>query len=135
MRVSRVRRLALSRFKERWERRPGIRGILLRDYAQERLGLSPGEAMFEGMEVGMIVVLDTFSFPYVGEVVRINDQGITLKNAVKVLYDGRHGEFSKGAKKVPATAEIEATYPLYTVATDFIGGWGIYPGGKIPDAQ
>lgn len=136
MRHQRLNRLAAMRCKFRLlTRQPDGRSILRRDFAQETLGLTPGEAMFNGMEKGMIVVVDTFAFPIIGEVVAFDDTSVTLKNGVRVLYDGRHGEYAKGAASVPANAEIEATYPLYTISADFIGGWGPYPGHNIPKPQ
>lgn len=134
MRTTKLRRLLVSRCQMEFNRDAGVRGIIS-DAAQEFLGFPPGAAMFDDMEIGQIVVLDTFSFPLVGEVLRFNDQGVTLKNAVRVLYDGRHGQFASGAENVPSNAEVEATYPVYTVSSDFIGGWGIYPGKKIPKPQ
>jgi hypothetical protein len=104
----------------------------LRDLGIDRLGLT-GDIMFDGLERGMIIAVDTISFPFVGEVDGFGETFIRLKNAVKILWDGRHGEYAAG--KPPTTAEIEKTYPLYTISADAIIGWGRYPGGKIPEPR
>ena len=101
------------------------------DYCAEHF--TGGSDMFELMEVGMVVVVEAISFPYVGEVVAFGDGFVTLKNSVKVLWDGRHHQYVEG--KPPGAAEIENTFPLFTLNVDAIIGWGPYPCGKIPKQQ
>lgn len=81
--------------------------------------------MFEGAEVGMVVWIDTISFPIVGKLTEITDVRICIENGVRVLWDGRHHEFAKG--KPPSNAELEETItPLY-VSIDDVRQWGPYP--------
>ena len=122
MRLLRLARRRLSRSAPRY---------MMRDYIAE---YHTGDSMFDGMEVGQVVAVDTISFPFVGEVVEFSDNRVTLKNAVKILWDGRHGQFA-ALGKPPQTAEIERTYPLYHISVDVVIGWGPYPGGKIPQEQ
>ena len=91
--------------------------------------------MFDHLEVGMIAVFDTLSFPIIGCIVAISDTKVVVENGVRVLYDGRHGEFAKGAKFIPASAEIEKTYSPYGVMADCVLGCAEYPGGEIPKPQ
>src|SRR5438046_1872407 len=93
----RLNRLAIARRHERLKTHTRGR-LVLRDYASEYLGLhqSGGVDMWQGLERGMVIVQETFSFPFVGEVVEWDDTRIILKNAVRVLWDGRHGEFAAG---------------------------------------
>ena len=92
------------------------------------------EMLFEGMVVGSVVAVDTLSFPFIGRVVSFNDQRVTLADAVKILWDGRHGQFA-GRGNVPESAEVELTYPEFHISVDAVIGWGVYPGGKIPAEQ
>ncbi len=89
--------------------------------------------MFYGLEVGMVVGIETFAFPHIGTVVRFDDVSITLKDSVRVLWDGRAGEFWSG--KPPSTADVEKNMPLYSISADFVATWEPYPGGKVPKPQ
>lgn len=89
--------------------------------------------MWEGLEPGTVIVQETFSFPFVGEVVEWDDTRIVLKNSVRVLWDGRHGEFAAG--RPPASAEIERTHSPLTIPADWCGPWAPYSGGEIPQPQ
>jgi len=89
--------------------------------------------MFDGLEKGMVIVVETYSFPTIGVVVGWDDTRLTLKDTVRVLYDGRHGEFAAG--KPPANAEIEMSYPLLHLAFDEVRAWAPCPGGKVPRPQ
>lgn len=134
MRFARLRRLALARRGHNLDTHSPGR-FRLRDYAAEELGLTQhgGFAMWAGLEVGTVIVQETFSFPYIGRVVSWDDTRIVLEDAVKVLWDGRHGEYAAG--NVPPSAEIEKTHsPLY-IPADWCGPWGPYAGGKIPAPQ
>ncbi len=104
---------------------------ILRDWCLDHFD-TLGESMFNDLEIGAIIAVDTFGFPFVGRVVKWTDDYVELADAVKVLWDGRHGQFSQG--KVPPAAEIEATYNPYRIPRDVILGWGPYP-GPIPKPQ
>ena len=134
MRFQRLRRLALARRGELLATHTPGR-FALRDYAADRLGLTHfgGSDMWAGLEPGTVIVQETFSFPVVGEVVEWDDTRIVLKNAVRILYDGRHGQFAAG--KPPANAEIERTHSPLTIPADWCGPWAPYAGGEIPRPQ
>ena len=115
-----------------------IRGRLLRtvprfaalDWVREH---HEGGEMFEGMEIGQVIVVQCIDFPYVGRVVACTDSRVTLADAVKVIWDGRHGEFTQG--RPPQSAEVEKTWPIFHVNVDSVIGWGPYPGNRIPAPQ
>lgn len=121
MRLLRASRGRVRRAMPRW---------MVRDWVRE---YHEGTEMFDEMEVGSVVVVQCNDFPYVGRVVAFTETRVTLADAVRVLWDGRHGEFSQG--KPPSSAEVERTYPLFHLSVDAVIGWGIYPGGEIPKPQ
>jgi hypothetical protein len=130
MKMKRIRRLAFTRRGDSLAiHRPG--SFILRDYSEDH-GLINGEPMFRGLEVGKIVLIETFAFTHIGELVHCDDVSITLKDSVRVLYDGRTSELMAG--KPPASAEIEKNLPIQSWSADFVGGWGTYP-AKTPKPQ
>lgn len=106
-------------------------GILC-DFAADHLGWSC-KTMFEGAEVGSLVMVETLSFPYVGRVIECTEARVVLEDAVKVLWDGRHGQYAGG--EVPASAEIEKTFSPLRINADAVIAWGDWPGKDIPKAQ
>ena len=130
---ARRRILALKGFYLTSKHQHGGRGII-RDGALEFIpNWLPRAVMFDQMEIGKVYLLDLGSFPVVGELVAKSDAVVTLKNAVRILWDGRHNEFAKG--KPPENAEIEETYKEYNVNPDWVIAWAPYAGGKIPKQQ
>lgn len=88
-----------------------------------------------GVKVGMVICQETFTFPFIGTVMHFDDTRIVLKDAVRVLYDGRHNEYAAGADRIPASAEIEKTHSYLVIPADFCGPWAPYAGGRIPRGQ
>lgn len=111
---------------------PSIPRGILRDFALENR-IWEGETMFEGMTIGAIVMIETLSFPYVGRVAEVTDSRVILADSVKVLWDGRHGQYAGG--KVPASAEIEQTFPLLRINADAVIAWADWQGKTIPKSQ
>jgi hypothetical protein len=138
MRFAKIRRVAALRKGARLPANDPNRRIWL-DFAQEELWLNNEGQMFEYVQIGSVVVVDTFSFPFVGRLIHHDDVSLTLEDAVRILYDGRHHLYAQGADKVPKTgdkaAEIEKTHSPWTIPLDAILGLGPYAGGKIPPTQ
>lgn len=134
MRYQKIRRLARTRLGDRLDIHTPGRSALL-DYKMDRLGITHhgGRVMWQGLEVGTVIVQETFSFPFVGRVVEWDDTRIVLADAVRVLWDGRHGEFAAG--RPPANAEIEKTHSPLAIPADWCGPWAPYAGGMIPRPQ
>lgn len=130
--MSRLKRLAVRCGRDGNRLRADSPRWMMREFVFD-IGASDGEIMFKRMEKGQVVAVRAIDFTYVGKLVEWDDSSVTLADAVMILWDGRHGEFSAG--KPPTSAEIEKTYPIFTLAADAIVGWGPYPGNKIPGPQ
>lgn len=105
---------------------------LIYDFAIEHLSWS-GLTMFHDAEVGSILMIETVSFPYVGKLVEASDSRVVLEGAVKVLWDGRHGQYAAG--NVPSSAELEKTFEKLVINLDAVIAWAVWPGKAIPKAQ
>lgn len=133
MRLKRANRMIRGRHGYAMKLHQGPRGVHA-DHIVETLGWMEYRYMFESVEIGQVIAIRTYDFPYVGRVEAIDDTRITLADAVMVLWDGRHGEFF-GKGKVPQNAEVEKTLPILHVSLDDVRMWGPFPGGKIPNPQ
>ena len=133
MRLHRARRINRERRGYTMLIHKGSRGPHV-DHVTETLEWREGRYMFEGVEIGQVIAIRTYDFPYVGKILEVNDLRVTLGDAVMILWDGRHGDFfCKG--KPPQQAEVEATLPILHISLDDVRMWGLYPGGKIPKPQ